>query len=269
MRISRAAAGAVCAAVLSAPATAQAPAAAAAATSGMRVELAYDGRLRVKVLDVRVNASVDGDSYQVSSRMVSSGALALVRRLDQRASAAGAVDDGTARPRSFQHRNGNERSVRVTWSGGDATSVATPAYPDEGAEPVTRAQRVEAADPLTQAVALSLTAQGRDPCARTLRIYDGHRRYDVVMTSRGARAPNAREQRIGLTEPTVCAVRMRPVSGHRPRRPNERRGPERPIQVSLARLGVGGPWVLSSLETRTPLGAAVMELREGRVSYSR
>lgn len=255
-------------AALSAPAVAQAPAA-ADLSRGMRVDLAYDGRLSVKVLDVRVTATVDGDSYRVNSRMVSSGVLALLRRLDQRASSTGGVRNGTASPGSFQHRNGAERSVRVSWTGGEVVSAATPAYPNEGAAPVTQAQRLEAADPLTHAVRLSLTPPGRDPCAQTLRVYDGHRRYDVVMSPRGPRQPNAREQRIGLTEPMVCTVRTRPVSGHRPPRPGERRRPERPIQVTMARLGAGGPWVMSALQTSTPLGAAVMELREGRVSYSR
>lgn len=246
------------------PAAAQTPTYA----NGMRLSLGYDGRVILKVLDVRINAQVANGGYHADIRMVSSGILALFKRLDQRASVDGVVQDGRANPRTFQHRNLNGRAVRVTWGGGQVNTYATPAYPNMGSPAASQAQRLESTDPLTQAVRISLTAEGRSPCGQTLRIFDGKQRYDLVLSGGAARGADGRESRIGLTETTGCTLQYREVAGFRAKPPNERnQGIRGTIRVGFGRLGRGGPWVLSSLRAPTMLGDAVVELREATVRY--
>lgn len=257
---------AVAATAAAVPAAAQTPDFA----SGMRLSLGYDGRLILKVLDVRINETIGGGQYRADVRLVSSGILALFKRLDQRASVQGAIRNGVATPRVFQHRNLNSRAVRATWTGSDVVTSATPPYRNMGEPPATRAQRLEAVDPLTQAVRLSLTAGNQNPCRQTLRTFDGKQRYDLEMSFNGARAPDRREQRIGLTDTINCTLRYREVAGFRAKPPEQRsQGLRTVVRVGFGRLGAGGPWVLSSLRAGTQLGDAVIELREAQVSYPR
>lgn len=251
------------------PAAAQAPTAPSYA-AGMRLSLGYDGRLIVKVLDVRINQTLGAGTYRSDVRLVSSGIMALFKRLDQRASVVGALSGATANPRVFQHRNLNGRAVRATWTGSDVVTSATPAYSNMGEPPASRPQRLESIDPLTAAVRLALTAEGRNPCQQTLRIFDGKQRYNLEMAFAGERAADRREQRIGLTNTINCTLRYREVAGFKAKPPEERnQGLRSVVRVSLGRLGAGGPWVLSSLRAGTQLGDAVIELREAQVSYPR
>lgn len=246
------------------PAAAQTPTYA----NGMRLSLGYDGRLILKVLDARINVQVANGGYHADIRLVSSGILALFKRLDQRASVDGVLQGGQAQPRTFQHRNLSGRAVRVTWGGGQVNTYATPAYPNMGSPPASQAQRLEATDPLTQAVRISLTAEGRSPCGQTIRIFDGKQRYDLVVSAGSGRAADSRERRIGLTDAVGCTLQYREVAGFRAKPPDQRnQGIRGAVRVGFGRLGQGGPWVLSSLRAPTMLGDAVVELREAQVRY--
>ena len=250
------------------PAVAQAPGSPPTYANGLRLSLGYDGSVILKVLDVRINAQVANGGYHADVRLVSSGILALFKRLDQRASVDGVVQGGIAQPRTFQHRNLNSRAVRVVWGAGEVNTYATPAYPNMGTPPASQAQRLEATDPLTQAVRISLTFEGRNPCGQTLRVFDGKQRYDLVLSAGAARGADRREQRIGLTETAGCTLQYREVAGFRPKPPDQRnQGIRGTVRVGFGRLGRGGPWVLSSLRAPTLLGDAVIELREAQVRY--
>jgi len=247
------------------PATAQAPAYA----DSLRLTLNYDGRLIVKVLDVRVEQTVRDGAYTSSARLVSSGILALFKRLDQRASVEGRLRDGRPEPAVFRHRNLGGRSVTASWTGSDVTTQAAPAYSSLGDPAATRAQRAEAVDPLTQVLRMALTPDGRNPCqAGTRRFFDGKQRYDLDFVFSGARTPDRRERRVGLTDTIGCTVRYREVAGFR-RKPPEQRGQglRGAVTVGFGRYGQGGPWVLSSLRAGTRLGDAVIELRSAEVAY--
>ncbi len=254
------------AALLSAvPAAAQAPSYA----DGMTLTLDYDGRVVVKVLDVRVEHVVADGRHRSSARLVSSGILSVFKRLDQRASSEGRMSDGVPQPGVFRHRNLNGRAVTATWGGGDVTTQATPPYSNLGDPAATRAQRIEAVDPVTQALRLTLTPEGRNPCQGGVRrFFDGKQRYDLDVTFVGAREPDRRERRVGLTNTIRCSVRFREVAGFRRKTPEERaQGLRSAITLDFGRYGQGGPWLLSQLRASTVLGPAVIELRSAQVRY--
>ena len=69
--------------------------------------------------------------------------------------------------------------------------------------PVTEQHLEDVLDPLSAIMALSL--DGKDePCRRTLAVFDGKRRFDLIFTPKRREARNV-----------VCSVRFVPISGHR------------------------------------------------------
>jgi len=69
--------------------------------------------------------------------------------------------------------------------------------------PVTEQQLENVLDPLSAIMALSLDQTG-DPCWRTLSVFDGKHRFDLIFTPKRQSSRNV-----------VCSVRFVPISGHR------------------------------------------------------
>lgn len=243
------------AAALAAPAEAQAP-------SKFRLNLGYDGKLLVKVLDINVVQQADDNGFASTVSMRSYGVLSAFKKIQQTARANGRIDAGVARPGVFSQKNidgADTRAVRVTWTGGDVVTSAQPAYKNMGHPPATRAQRLESIDPVTALLRVSLTDRQAQLCTGVWKFFDGKRRYDLVFSGRATSAPNAREARLGLINPVRCKVAYREVAGFK-RKKEKNQGIRRPFDVAFAQAGRGGPWVISSLTGHTPLGSAVIEL---------
>lgn len=252
-----AAAGAL---MLAAPAAeAQAPAA-----GKFRMNLAYEGRLLVKVLDVSITQEADDSGYTSTARLTSYGVLAAFKKINQVASARGGVDAGVARPSLFTHHNKASkkgRKIEVRWTGAGVSTVATPRYKSLGEPPASAAQRAESVDPITGLMRLALSDRQAQLCQGTLKFFDGKQRYDLVFSGRAASAPTSREQRLGLVNTIRCNVVYREIAGFKKKPPAERnQGLNKPIKIVFGQAGANGPWVISSLTGSTPLGNAVIEL---------
>jgi hypothetical protein len=249
--------------LVAAPATAQAP-------ETFRLSLGYDGRLLVKVLDIQMEQQASAAGFTASVRLKSSGVLSAFKKIEQRASSQGTIVRGGAQPQRFNHQNldgKKNRKVQVDWTGSEVTAVAVPPYGKKlGDPPATLAQKLEAADPLTQLVRISLGDSQSDFCRGTLKFFDGKQRYDLDFLNRQTTAPSAREKRLGLIQPVRCTVRYREVAGFRKRAPGEKGGLDRPIVMGFARAGAQGPWVISFIDAQTPLGHAVIDLQRVKAS---
>lgn len=259
LRISLAAAAG--AALLSAPAVTPAE---AQAPGKFRMNLAYEGRLIVKVLDVSITQQADDNGYSTTAHLTSYGVLSAFKKINQTATARGGIDRGLARPSTFSHRNlasKKGRKIDVRWSGGAVTTVATPAYRNLGSPPASAAQRAEAVDPVTGLMRLALSDSQAQLCTGMLKFFDGKQRYDLAFSGRSTVQPSARERRLGLITPVRCTVTFREVAGFKPKPPSERnQGLKKPISITFAQAGAGGPWVMSSITGQTPLGGATIEL---------
>jgi hypothetical protein len=244
--------------LLSASAEAQAPA------GKFRMNLAYEGRLIVKVLDVTISQTADNNGYVSTAHLTSYGVLSAFKKINQTATTRGGVDRGLARPSTFSHRNlanPKGRKIDVRWSGGNVVTTASPPYGNLGHPPATLAQKLEAVDPITGLMRLALADSQAQVCSGTLKFFDGKQRYDLAFSGRTATAPSPRERRLGLINTVRCRVVYREVAGFK-RKPPEKRnqGLNKPITIAFGQAGQGGPWVISSLTGQTPLGNAVIEL---------
>ena len=240
--------------------------ASAQSAAPLKLDLGYDGRFYIKVLEMRLQQDMDADSFSASTHINTWGLAALVKKLNQNASSTGRIDGARVLPGTFTHQNidgKRDRRVVTQWRGGDVVTTSTPAYDFWGDPPPTKAQKLAAADPLTQFVRITRASTAAGPCSGDTHFFDGKQLYDFDFARpRPGGQPNDREKGLGLVNPVVCEVQYREVAGFKKKPPEERsQGLKSAILARFGQLGPGGPWLLSSLKAETKWGTANIELR--------
>jgi hypothetical protein len=238
---------------------------ATAQAAEMRLQLGYDGRLLIKVLDIEITQRATTTGHSSTARLVSSGILAAFKHIDTRADASGPIARGDPRPANFLSANlsgKTHRRVTVAWADGDVAMHSTPAFASLGDIVPSRAQKLAASDPLTQLMRITLNGERASMCPQTYHFFDGKQLYDLQFSNPRAASGGEREQRLGLTNLLRCDVRYIEVAGFK-KKPGKKAngGLAKPIVVDFAQVGTtAGPWVLSSLHADTPLGRAAIDL---------
>lgn len=240
--------------------------------AGFRLVLDYDGALVIKVLDIRIEQAVTADRFISSARMKSYGVLSLFKRLDVKAQSVGRLRGDRPLPAQFRHSNMDgvvNRSVEVVWREGEVATRATPGYPTPGDPAPTRAQKLGASDPLTELLRIAMPAPGAGPCGRTARMFDGRQLYAVEFSAAAAKAITARERAMGLADGVRCGLTFTEVAGFdaKPGRARNQ-GLRGPLSIDFARAGAEGPWVITGLRGKTPLGDATVTIRSARFEPS-
>jgi len=256
-------------AIAAALALALGPAAWATSTAPLRLEMTYDGVLNAlhltgeaKVLVLRVVERAGPDDFSTTAEMKSYGLLRVFKLIDIHTSAQGPVAAGEPQPRDFAFTAVDRRRVRhaaLTWSDSDVT-VSPPSHVTGDPAP-TPAQKLGAADPLTQFSRAAYAASGQDLCARQWRFFDGDEIYELRPLGGETASLSDRDRSLGLTEAVRCSVRYAEVAGFKHRH-GERRdeGLSSAIHAQFGRLGEAGPWVLMSMKADTILGYAKVAL---------
>jgi len=264
---------AVALATLSSPVLAQGDTPLASEAKPMRLDLGYDGRLYIKVLDIQFNQTASPEVFTSKVRLVTYGLLRAFRKLDMRANAQGRVVNSEPQPGSITHQNidgKRNRKVTATWAGSEVLTASTPIFDNMGDPPATRTQRVTAADPLTNFMRMTLASSHDGPCQGKARFYDGKQLYELDFAGPKPYRLDNREKRFGLVNPLRCTVRYIEVAGFKKKAVEDKSGGlRRPITTDWAQVGAGGPWVLSSLSAETPLGDAVIELARMNIEGTR
>jgi hypothetical protein len=236
-----------------------------ARAESFRLHLDYAGRFSIfgKLLDARVEEQAGAQAFSAAAEMHSAGLLAIFKRIDERANSAGRIAGGEAAPALFRYDNPGAkkyRKVEVTWSGRDVTTVSSTPITFWGDPPATTAQKLEAADPLTNVIRFALPADG-PACRGSVRFFDGKQRYDLDFLDRAGVERSGREKRLGLEGPVRCHVRFREVAGYKKKPPQMRsQGLTGPAAITFARVGANGPWVISAIDADTKWGHASVEL---------
>ena len=243
------------------------------AAPNLHLDLAYDGKLYIKVLDLHLDQTVGPEVFGANIAMRSYGVLAAFKHFDIKAAAQGRIQAGAPRPQAFDYVNHDGKRVRhvtATWGEDDVRMTSTPAFSNLGDPAATPAQKLAAADPLTQLVRLMLTPGGQTPCAGASRYFDGKQLYELSLAPAGAGALSDRARALGLTNPQRCTLAYHEVAGFKRKPPNKRnQGLESPVKVTFGQLGQGGPWVIADLEAETKLGPAHIELADARMHAAR
>jgi hypothetical protein len=228
----------------------------------VKLSLSYDGRLYVKVLDMRFDETAGSGSFDAAANLRSYGILALFNHFDIKASARGPIEDGAPRPGTFLYENQDGervRKVKVDWRPGEVVAVSNPKYGDLGHPPASLEQKLASADPITQIMRISLALGPDKVCGGSPLFFDGKQLYQLEFDTGQTVQPNAGQRALGLTSVVRCPVAFREVAGFKPPK-RHKQGLKSRIDAIFGQLGPDGPWVIVKVTASTLLGPAVIEL---------
>lgn len=124
--------------------------------------------------------------------------------------------------------------------------------------PVTEEQRENSYDPLNAAMYLisGMPFSEEAPCGDRIRVFDGRRRYDLVMEHVGYEDIRVRRGEVWDGEVLVCQLNYEEVAGFKPQ-PEDDELPRPPMTLYIAELEEGY-FVPVRVRAPTPLGSMVM-----------
>ncbi|WP_247872291.1 DUF3108 domain-containing protein [Azospirillum sp. TSO35-2] len=242
-----------------------APAMAAPVTATYRVFVGG-----VTVLDVDTTLDLTGDRYRITVSAVTGGYLGRLFSWRTESQSDGARSADALRPAHHQQTSvfrDEPRNVTLSYDGqGDVTASVTPPPEQDDREPVPPDLRRGTLDPLTAVLGL-LAGVGRgEGCERTLPVYDGRRRYDMVFSEVGRRIVDQSRFSVFAGVALQCRVSYRPVAGY-PRSASSGRFWQRndraerpPVDLWLAPVAAGAPPLPVRLETESDFGSVVLHL---------
>lgn len=249
------------AAALSAPGALARPKAAPPATVTVDYGIALAG---IPIGTAQVSGSIESTRYRMDVSARLTGLVGAVTGGMGSARASGLIAAGP-QPNAFAIQTKTSNSgiaVRMALAHGTVTQAEiTPPLVDMGDRvPITAANRRGVIDPAS-ALLMPATSRGDllDPanCNRTLPVFDGATRFDVVLSYGETRAV----EKPGYAGPVlVCNARYQAIAGHRPDRPGVKFMEEnRDMSVWLA--PVEGTRVLLPIRiaVRTTVGTNIIE----------
>jgi hypothetical protein len=214
--------------------------------------------------NAQVSADIDSARYKIDVQARLTGLAGMVTGGKGAGAASGAINGG--KPASVGYSasgsNGKEaRTVRMAVSGGNATAIdiSPPIIKKPDAIPVADAHKRGIIDPVT-ALLMPVPA-GQSPssaaaCNRSLQIFDGNARYDIVLSYAGSRNVEGR----GYIGPVaVCNARYVPISGHRDGKASQYMAANRDIQVWLAPVAGTALVAPYRISVRSEIGMVVIE----------
>jgi hypothetical protein len=153
--------------------------------------------------------------------------------------ARGAVADGRLAPASFSAKTAGDdetSAVTMTIEGGDVKDVtAETNAPNAERVALTADHRKGIVDPLS-ALLIEVGGTGdvvaQEACRHTLPIFDGRRRFDLALSFKRLDRVKAAKGYAGPA--VVCAVRFKPIAGHRVGSPLVKYLDGREVELTLA-----------------------------------
>ena len=183
-----------------------------------------EARYAISMTGIRVGQSawtvkMDAEHYSVAATGGSVDIINVLLRGEGSAEATGDIKNAHLVPTSFSSslvEDGQKIDLKMTMEDGVVTAVkdnGPPPGPDR--VPLTPAHAQGVIDPLS---ALLIPNEGSDTtlaqesCNRTLAVFDGRRRYDLVLSFKRMETLRGNEY---AGRALVCNVILRPIAGHR------------------------------------------------------
>lgn len=144
----------------------------------------------MNVMQLGVDVGVAPDAYDVTARIQTVGVAGFMVPWKSVVASEGSIDDGRVEPRlhrvNAESRNG-ARSTAIDFDdNGEVTTVALVPPPGKGPnDQVPPELRRGAIDPPSALFAVTRLMSQDGQCQGRMRVFDGRRRYDVVLTDRG------------------------------------------------------------------------------------
>ena len=174
----------------------------------------------VTIGEIAWQIDIGDTQYTTSASGKASGVLSMLMNGEGGVTAQGNIAAGRLEPSSFTSAITDEDGaigLQMTFADGAASERITPqppVHPDR--LPVTDADRRGVSDPLSAVLIVTKLGGGTlaaSDCNHTLRIFDGRRRYNLVLSY--ARLDKVTIER-GYSGPIlVCSVVLQPIAGYR------------------------------------------------------
>lgn len=136
-----------------------------------------------------------------------------------------------------------------------AVEPKKPPHPDS--VPVKPEHMKSVFDPMSAILAMTHAGEG-NPCAKTVPVFDGKARFNLVMSFKGRQKITEKTASGQPSEVYVCKVKYEPVSGHKPKDFVNPWVDYSGIEIALRPVPSAGVYVPYSITVPTSLGAAVM-----------
>lgn len=207
--------------------------------------------------------------YDADLEMKPAGVGKIVTAVRTSVEADGRVQSGAVMPTSYRVRAAeidDPVAVDMKLSANAVTSLkAMPVMKRlSGRIPVTKAHRLGIVDPLSSGLLPIKSADGRDACENTLKIFDGWTRYDVKLYYKG---PTTVATNGFSGEAQVCGARWVPVSGHRPQKKEvQYLAANKALEMTVVPLPGAGFAIPYSVRIGTPNGEILIEPSEFRIT---
>ena len=215
-----------------------------------------------------LNGSIDPDTYKIEANARLSGIAAVISNSKGAAVSTGSLDGRKPAPATYATTSSSSvmtRTIRMALNGGDvrAVDISPPIEEPPDRIPVTENQRRGIVDPLSALLMPIGEGEGLmspSSCSRTIPVYDGFTRFDVVLSYSGTKQVKI----AGYSGPVViCAARYIPISGHRPNRHvTEFMAQNKDMEVWLAPLANTRVLVPYKISVATLVGTTVIEAKE-------
>jgi hypothetical protein len=175
---------------------------------------AYAAGFPVVNFDFRLDES--GAGYVVDGQIRAVGLLGLFYNFAMQAESRGAIAIADLRPRLHEHRlrsRGRDRQARLDFAG-DGTVTAALVPPEESGRPKPTAQQMlHTVDPLTAILAIGHAVARSGRCGGSVAVFDGRRRYDLVLTDDGSERLEASSGNAYAGEVRRCLVAAVKIAG--------------------------------------------------------
>jgi hypothetical protein len=239
------------------------------ATVAAKYRLTFGG---FEVGSYRFQSKSDGKTYAATGNAEVSalfGAFSWKGDLESK----GTLDASAPHPAMYKiSYKTKKKSVSITL-GFDAKGVVKtvvmvpPKEPHADAVPIKPDDLKNVFDPMSSILAMT-HATGGNPCDRTIPVFDGKARFNLVMSAKG-------EQRLKEDKPSgqptqlkVCQVKYVPVSGHRPKDFAKPWVDYGGIEIALRPVPSANAFVPYRISIPTSLGSAVMSAESVNITSS-
>lgn len=189
-----------------------------------QIRASYDvGVAAIDLGTFDLTATIGPNAYALKATGKFSILAGLLYRAEGKTESHGTRAAANATPKQFRlsYADSNrQQQLEIAFKNGAVGTVTRKPKkrPDKQAVPLSDAQLRGVLDPLTAAfLGIKATAPAGDlsVCNQILRVFEGRRLFELTLSPKrteqlGARAP------AGLRAAAVCAVRYRPIGGHRP-----------------------------------------------------
>jgi hypothetical protein len=229
--------------------------------------------LGTPVITLGVDLAVGQDSYDASAKIKTVGVANWLFSWTQEIKSQGAITTRDFVP--AQHRmtceyRGRQRSAAIDYNDGKVVNVKVEPKPRE--DEISDRQRDQTRDPISAVIGLIYAAnQGGQRCGGRTQVYDGRRRYDIVITE--LPPPTGSTAAATATDKTLaCEIEFQPIAGEfrRPRPDDATRKPRPNDRARVWMAPVESVKVMAPvrIEFEANIGTMTLTLREANYAVA-